>query len=324
MKKFLLLFSMIAIVAVCYADKGRKGDKKSKDKTIDSLTAVLFQEQLFRDSVTKVLHYEKGNITLNGEFATLNIPSGFKFLNPEQSNFVLTDLWGNPPQTGILGMIFPENSDPFTDSSYAFIISFDDMGYVKDKDAGDINYDDMLKDMQSEEAEINRERIAMGYPSIHTAGWAQSPFYDSKKNVLHWAKDLRFGDNPDHTLNYDIRILGRKGILSLNAVASMSELEMVKKDIDKVLTMASFTEGNRYSDYNSSTDKIAVYTVGGLVAGKVLAKVGFFAVLLKFGKFIVIGLVAVFIGIKKFFFGKKKQEEYVYEPQRRDDEQQNG
>jgi uncharacterized membrane-anchored protein len=47
-------------------------------------------------------------------------------------------------------MIFPENSTPFTDSSYAFIISYEDMGYVKDDDAKDIDYDDLLKDMQRE------------------------------------------------------------------------------------------------------------------------------------------------------------------------------
>ncbi|MEI9946725.1 MAG: DUF2167 domain-containing protein [Chitinophagaceae bacterium] len=60
-------------------------------------------------------------------------------------------------------------------------------------------------------------------------GWAQPPFYDSKNKVLHWAKELQFGGEDLNTLNYDVRFLGRKGILSLNAVATIDQLPKVKK-----------------------------------------------------------------------------------------------
>lgn len=89
----------------------------------------------------------------------------------------------------------------------------------------------------------------------------------------------------------------------------MDELPLVKQNIDAILKMASYTEGNAYADYNSGTDKIAAYTIGGLVAGKVLAKVGFFAIIFKFGKFIFGGLVLAFYAVKKFFTGKGKEEE---------------
>lgn len=58
----------------------------------------------------------------------------------------------------------------------------------------------------------------------------------------------------------------------------MDELPLVKTNTDKVLNMSSFTSGNAYSDFNPKIDKIAVWTIGGLVAGKVLAKAGLFAV----------------------------------------------
>jgi len=80
--------------------------------------------------------------------------------------------------------------------------------------------------------------------------------------------------------------------------------------------MVSFTEGYKYSDYNSKTDAVAAWTIGGLVAGKVLAKVGFFAVILKFLKFIILGVVAIGGGIWRFITGRrKKEEEFVYQPQ---------
>ncbi|WP_153796885.1 DUF2167 domain-containing protein [Foetidibacter luteolus] len=303
MKKLLFLPLCLLLALTTFAEK----DKKKKAEAvaeIDSVAAEIAAYEKFSDSVASALKYQTGKISLKGDHAELNVPAGFKFLNAEQTQFVVHDIWGNPKRDDILGMILPATSSPLDDSSYAFIVSFDDMGYVKDDDAKDIDYDKMLKDEQKEEPEQNKERAQMGYEPIHFAGWAQKPFYDEKKKVLHWAKDLQFGDNENHTLNYDVRVLGRKGVLSLNAVSSMSGLPLVKKDIDKVLAMASFTDGNRYADFNSSTDKIAVYTIGGLVAGKVLAKAGLFAIIAKFGKFIVMGIIAIFYAVRKWLTGR--------------------
>lgn len=287
MKTILLL-----CLGLCLANSIQAKDKE------DSLLRALKVQMKFMDSVEKALKYQTGIITLSDGKVKLNLPAGFKYLDPKQSNFVLTEVWGNPPRFDILGMIFPANGGPYADSSYAFIISFDDMGYVKDEDANQINYDDMLKEIKQSETEINLQRRAQGYDAIHMVGWAQKPFYDKERKVLHWAKELSFEGEEGNTLNYDIRILGRYGILSLNAVAGISELAKVKADIDQVLRIPEFTTGNRYTDFDGSIDKVAAYTVGGLVAGKVLLKVGFFA---KFWKIIVIAIGALGGIVVKFF-----------------------
>jgi uncharacterized membrane-anchored protein len=309
MKKILSFLFAVLIGAALYA-----GDD-------DSLKLMREKYQHFADSVNKTLKFETGTITLPNGIAKLNIPAGFKYLNAEQSKYVISDLWGNPPRTNIEGMIFPENGTPFSDSSYAFIISYEAEGYVKDEDADEFDYDQMLKDFHASEPEENKERVKQGYPSIHVVGWAQKPFYDKQNKVLHWAKELQFGeaDGEVNTLNYDVRILGRKGILSMNAVGTMTELSLVKKDIDKVMHMASFTEGNTYKDFDPKVDQVAAWTIGGLVAGKVLAKVGLWAVIGKFlvagWKFILIGLVAIGGFITKFFKRKKEaQAEATPEP----------
>ncbi len=184
------------------------------------------------------------------------------------------------------------------------------MGYVKDNDADKIDYKELLDETQKEEPAMNAERQKLGYPSIHMVGWAQPPFYDSKNKVLHWAKELQFGGEDLNTLNYDVRFLGRKGILSLNAVATIDQLPMVKNDINQVLAIAEFTDGNRYADFNDNTDKVAAYTVGGLVAGKILLKIGFFA---KFWKLILLAIAGIGGFIAKIF-KRRKKEELVYEP----------
>jgi uncharacterized membrane-anchored protein len=266
------------------------------------------------DSIEASMRYQTGEVKLSNGIAKLNVPAGFKFLNEEQSRYVLTELWGNPPSNNVLGMIFPEWGGPSIDTSYAFVVTYQAIGYVKDGDADDINYDDLLKDIQKGEIAENKERAKMGYPPVNTMGWAQKPYYDKTNKILHWAFKLQFGGHDVQTLNYDVRILGRKGILSMNAVANMSELSIVKQDIDKVLHIASFTDGNSYKDFDSNVDEVAAWTIGGLVAGKVLAKAGILAVILKFGKFILIGIAALGGLIFKFFKRKKNQDELAYQP----------
>ncbi len=141
-------------------------------------------------------------------------------------------------------------------------------------------------------------------------GWASKPFYDKTNKVLHWAKELKFGDDADvNTLNYEVRILGRKGVLSLNAVATMNELQMVKNDIQKVLAIPSFTKGNTYAEFDSKVDDVAAWTIGGLVAGKVLAKAGILALLLKNIKLVVLAVVAAGGVVWRFITGRRKKSE---------------
>lgn len=309
MRKLTLAALSLLITLTCFADKG---DKKKEKVVIDSAELAM---QFYADSVASAMKYETGQVTLTGCNAVLNIAPGFKFLNATQSQYVLHKVWGNPERTDVLGMIFPAGNSPFTDSSYAFIVTYEDMGYVKDNDAKTVDYAKMVADMHEDEPKVNLERTKQGYPTIHMVGWAAQPYYDENNKVLHWAKELKFGSEESNTLNYEVRVLGRKGVLSLEAIADMHELPLVEKDIKGVLAMASFTPGNKYSDYNSSTDKIAEYTVGGLVAGAVLTKVGFWAILLKGLKFIIMGVVAAFYGIRKWLTGKgRKGEELTPAP----------
>jgi uncharacterized membrane-anchored protein len=293
-KHFSLFLLLISFSFVSFA----KGEK-------DSIAMAEMAAVKYVDSVNTAMRYETGVIKLSGNMAQLNVPKGFKYLNATQSNFLLTEVWGNPPQDGVLGIIMPDGDDPFTQGSYAFIVSYDPMGFVKDEDADKIDYDDMLKDLQKDEIENNKQRKMEGYGSIHMNGWASKPFYDKDKKVLHWAKNLKFENSEENELNYEVRVLGRKGILSLVALSTMKELPLVQKDIDKVLAMASFTEGNQYKDFDSKIDNVAAWTVGGLVAGKVLLKVGFLA---KFWKFIMIGIIAIFGFFKRLITGKKNDE----------------
>jgi uncharacterized membrane-anchored protein len=254
--------------------------------------AQIDSAQLVIDSLEAKFRYQHGEIKFDNGIGTLNVPSGFRYLDGRQSRYVLEDLWGNPADSAVLGMIVPENRGVLADNSWAFIITYDEMGHVKDDDADDIDYEELLENMKTDAKAANEQRQALGYEPIEIVGWASEPFYDADKKVLHWAKEIRFGDTELNTLNYNVRILGRKGVMVLNAVSPMSELAEVQENITPVLSSFTYSDGAKYADFDPDLDEVAAWGIGGLVAGKVLAKVGILAILLKYLKFIIIGIGA--------------------------------
>ncbi len=299
MAKFIKLVAVLFIVhsTSIFAQK----DKETEVAVDSSFLKIV--------NIMKSLKYEPaGKVIDLGGMGKMTVPKGFKYLTGAQSKQVLEDIWGNPPSEAPLGMLFQENSSPLDSaSSWAFVIQYDPIGYVKDEDADDVNYTELLEQMQKETEEENEERKKSGYTTVSLVGWASPPFYDKTRKTLHWAKNLKFNGSPNNTLNYDVRILGRKGIFSLNAVGSMAELPQIKPTINNVIASVSFAEGNRYQDYDSNLDEVAAVGIGGLVAGKVLAKVGFFALLAKFWKVIIGALIIGGGAIRKFFTGKKEK-----------------
>lgn len=288
-----------------------------KTFTLSILCFLVFQmsqsqseEEIYKsilDSLENTFTYEYGIVELKNGLATLRVPEGYKFLGSEQSGYVLTELWGNPPSE-VVGLLFPEDISPISDNfTYAVEITYTEDGYIEDGDAEDIDYDDLLEDMQKDTKESNVERKKQGYGSMELLGWASTPFYDAKNKKLHWAKEIRFEGSEVNTLNYNIRILGRKGFLTMNAIGDIGVLSLFNNDREKILASVEFNKGNRYQDFDADFDTVASYGIGGLIAGKVLAKVGFFAVLLKFWKFIALGAVGLISVFRKKLFGTKEE-----------------
>lgn len=246
---------------------------------------------------------QQGKVSIGGAMATLDIPEGYYYLGPDDANFVLGVLWGNPV-SDTLGMIFPTDYSPVHNNAWGIEVTFDDIGYVSDKDADSYDYDELLKDMQASTREDSRWRVENGYTSIELIGWAAAPRYDAESRKLYWAQQLRFGDTEGDTLNYNIRVLGRKGVLVLNFISGMDKLQEVEAAAPEVLAMVDFTEGNRYVDFNPDVDKVAAVGIGGLIAGKVLAKSGLFAILLVFLKKFWFVALLPFIALQKFFSRK--------------------
>ena len=241
--------------------------------------------------------YHEGEAVLGDGLAKVSVPAQFRYLTGKDTDTILTELWGNPKSDGTLGAVVPVGFDPLQAGGWLVIITYEEEGFVKDTDANTIDYTKLLADMKEQVSEASKEREKDGYHSIQLIGWAQPPRYDAAAHKLYWAKELKFGSDDENTLNYNIRMLGRRGVLVLNAVASMSQLGEVEKASPALLAMVDFQEGHRYADFNASTDKVATFGLAALVAGGIAAKAGLLKGLwigiLALKKFIIIGLIAL-------------------------------
>lgn len=265
-------------------------------------------QPLSKEAFEATLTYQHGVVALPQGIATLKIPAGFRYLSPADAKRILEQAWGNAQGDGTLGMLFPSDVSPLDEQGWGVVITYEEDGHVSDEDADGIDYDQLMKDMQEGNAAANAERAKQGQAPVELLGWAARPYYDKVAKKLHWARELRFPDAPQATLNYNIRILGRKGVLVLNAVANMSQLATIQTRMTEVLAFTNFNPGYGYADFDPDVDKTAAYGLAALVVGGVAAKAGLFAKLFAFliagKKIIAVVVVALIALMRKVLAGK--------------------
>lgn len=268
-------------------------------------------EELTPGELNERFPWRTGEVRLGNGMAKLRLPAEYRYLDPEPSKAVLEDLWGNPPGELTWGMIFPAEEGPFDEDGWAVVLRYEAEGHVADADASEIDYDELLAEMQADAQEENEARAAAGFGTLEIVGWAERPHYDPSAHELYWAKELQFGGSPERTLNYDVRALGRKGVLSMNAVAGMSALPEVKRGMEVLLAAVEFGQGNRYEDFDSSVDGLAAYGIGGLIAGKFALKAGLLkgllALLVAGKKLVALAVVGIGMFFAKRFKSRKVQ-----------------
>lgn len=256
--------------------------------------------------------WTRGGIGKLGTMAEIAIPAGYRFTNGAGASKML-EFYGNPPSSGYLGMLATEN---FQEHSVLF--KFSDDGYVKDddKDALVKEADELLKTLKEGTEAGNARRRELKLDEMEITGWAVAPRYNDKTQNLEWATNLRSKRTGSVTVNHSTRILGRSGVMQVTLLCDPDKLEALLPEYQKVLAGFSYVQGERYAEYRAG-DKLASYTLTGLVAGGAAvaaSKMGLFAklggFLGKLGKGLIVLVVAIGAGLKALFsklFGKKEQ-----------------
>lgn len=243
-----------------------------------------------------------GDVVLRDGLATLHLGADYQFIPSDQAAKIIV-AWGNPPPTQPpLGMILAAGASPFTEA-WAVILDYDDQGHVDDAEASSMDFAELLKNMQQGTKDANPDRQTAGYDALELVGWAEPPHYDAVAKKLYWAQHLKSSTGGE-SLNYDIRVLGRRGVLAMSAVSDISALPDVKAGMDALLPLVEFNPGESYSDFDPSTDKLAAVGIGALIAGGLATKAGLFKMLfvglLAAKKFVVLGIAGALAAFNKW------------------------
>lgn len=231
-----------------------------------------------------------------GDISQVEVPEGYIFLDGKSTRTRL-EAGGNSVSGNELGSLFSTNSD------WAVFFEFDDLGYVKDAEKQKLDANELLDGYKKGTAYQNKEREKIGLPPLVIVGWEQEPKYDPTTQNLTWAIRATSGGEP--ILNYNTRILGRKGVMEVVVACDPKDFPKILPSFNRLLATHKFASGESYAEYKPG-DKVAKYGLAALVLGGAAvgaAKMGWLAALWPVLKKIWIFIVAAVVGVAKFFKG---------------------
>ncbi|HEV2210720.1 MAG TPA: DUF2167 domain-containing protein [Verrucomicrobiae bacterium] len=236
--------------------------------------------------------------------AQIELPAGYIFIGGADYRKVLK-AEGEPVSGNECGFLKPTNQD------WAVVFRFNDIGYVKDDDKDKLNADKLLESIKQGTAAANESRVKAGNPPIEVIGWDLPPRYDPVSHNLEWA--IRGSVGGEQLLNYNTRLLGRKGVMQVVLITDPAQLKDTLPQFRQLLAGYSYQYGQGYAEYRPG-DKVAKYGLAALVLGGAAvgaAKLGMLTWLLVFlkkgWKLVVVGFAAVMGSLKKLFSRNKEK-----------------
>ena len=162
----------------------------------------------------------------------------------------------------------------------------------------------------------NEQRRTMGLHELELLGWEVPPRYNAQTHNLEWATRVRPKGGGGISINYNTRLLGRKGVMEVALICEPEEMPRLMPDYQAIMAGFKYSGGESYAEYRAG-DKVAQYGLAALVAGGAAvaaSKAGLFAKLgvlfAKLGKGAIALVVAVGLGLRNILvrlFGKKPQ-----------------
>jgi len=234
-----------------------------------------------------------------GAQAELDVPAGYQFADGPTTQKLMAQM-GNHVSKNEVGLVAPSRKD----ADWILIFEYDPIGFVKDDEKNKIDKNALLTSMKEGTEEGNKRRKEMGIPGLHVTGWFEEPKYDARTHNLVWALQAR-DDEKNDVVNYNMRVLGRLGVMSVTLVDEPSRLVASRQEVETLMGTFAYKPGKTYAEFRPG-DKVAEYGLTALVAGGAGAaavKLGLFAwlgkILAKGGKAIIALVVVALAGLKK-------------------------
>lgn len=238
-----------------------------------------------------------------GDRATISIPEEFVFLDAAETARYVE--WTENIPVGDEYLFGPANDQ------WEAYFSFSPDGYVKDDER--LDPDELLRTLRENQAAANEERRQRGWTELAIEGWQVPPRYNDATRSLEWATRLVSADNGHVTINYNTRVLGRKGTMGVQLIAPPEYFDQGLAEFKANMDGFAYNAGERYADYEPG-DRVAEYGLAALVTGGAVAaagKKGLFKVIGAFlastWKLLLAGVVGVGLWLRRAL-GKKDRE----------------
>ena len=270
----------------------------SRSIILAALTTVLAMSPLAaQDAPRKKPSALEGPATAKlGNIAQIGLPAGYAFFDGKTTRAIMESS-GEPTSGNELGLLHPTNAP------WSVIFEFSDVGFVKDDEKDKLDPVKLLAAIKAGNDEGNKERERNGNPPLIIVGWEQEPKYDPTTHNLTWA--IRATSEGRAILNYNTRLLGRKGVMEVVLICKPEEFSNTLPLFQGLLANHKFQSGESYTEYKPG-DKIAKYGLGALVLGGgavAAAKLGLLGPVILFfkkaWKLVIVALVAVASFFKK-------------------------
>ncbi len=236
-----------------------------------------------------------------GHHIELALPEGMVLLERTEAQNMIRQ--GGDDAENVIGAVMR------LDSTWLAIIEYDDVGYVDDSDADQLNAAELLDSYKRGTVEQNIKRKQLGVPELVLDGWSELPAYQKEVKHLVWGLKGHSTDGP--FINFFTRLLGRNGYISINLIDSPETIELAKTQALPLLAATHYTAGFRYEDHaegdKSSGIGLRTLVLGGTgIAVVKAAKAGFLIKLLLVFKKGFIVVFAAIGGLFKWLLGRKK------------------
>jgi uncharacterized membrane-anchored protein len=244
------------------------------------------------------LAWEAGPIEakIGGSLAQIDVPEGYVFLGKEDTQKLL-QLLENPVSGQEQAIVAPAGED-----NWFMVFEWDPVGWVDDAEKAELDAAALLESVQQGTAAGNEERAKHGWAPLEIIGWQEEPHYDDRTKNLTWA--ILAQSEGHKIVNRNIKILGRRGVMTVTLVADPEQLAAVTPLTDQLLANYEFQKGNTYAEFVPGSDQIAKFGLGALVVGGGAAALAQTGLLARFWKAIAVGVAGLVASLKKLL-GRK-------------------
>lgn len=299
---------MVAVSVVLFVGTASAGKKKPEKKPAPVAEPAPVEEAPVEappveepDPLANLPHVEGPKLVDLGHQAEIELPAGLTLFERATAQDLMRKL-GNDADAVVAAILPPAGT-----GDWLIVIEAEDVGYVSDEDADELDAATMLEQFKAGTARQNVERHKLGVPELYVDGWTERPHYEAAAHHLVWGLDAH--DSNGKVINFLTRFLGRNGYLSVNLIDEPQNIERSKQQAMAILNAVRFKAGAQYADHESSDRDsglgLRALVLGG--AGVAIAKKGgiLIALLLALKKGFIVVLAAIG-GFFKWLFGRKK------------------